>query len=252
MTASLTASPDLATRPAVIDFRQPAAPLHRLDWLPDAVPQSGAGGVYYQDAALGSTVAQATLPALDTELGTLSQHVFLLVQSGRVTLRLADGGEAELQAGQTAVLPRGLALGWRNTAGTQLISITLAGEAPPAGSTPQLLRPDPSAALAPSAGPAAALLTTPAPSCSKLLCFEDSTEQLEVGVWQSTPYARSAKAFGHSELMYLVEGRVSITDPSGQVLSFGPGEPFLIPRDTPCAWDSTVLVKKVYCTISPA
>ncbi|WP_419897619.1 cupin domain-containing protein [Roseomonas sp. USHLN139] len=240
MSASLTTS--------LLDFRRPAAqglPLAALDWLP-AAPLAD-GRMLRDQPEHGYAVAEATLDAFDGRLPALDRHVFLLVQAGAVTL---DG--ATIAPGETVLLPRGLAGQWRNDAATRLLVITYRGEAPAAGAALSPVRPDLAAPLEPCGGPSAALLTTPAPHCVKRMSFEDSTGQFELGVWAATPYARQPSAFGHDELMVLLEGAVTITDPEGVATTFQAGESFLILRGMPCAWENTVAVKKVFLCFSEA
>jgi uncharacterized cupin superfamily protein len=235
-----------STTSSLLDFRQASqggTPLAGLDWLPGA--GLVAGRLLRHQPEHGYAVAEAVLTAFSGPLPALPRHVFLLVQAGSVTL---DG--AVVQAGETVLLPRGCSGAWRNAASTRLVVIAYEGEAPPAGAAPAPVRPDLSAPLAPSGGPSEALLVTPAPRCAKLLCFEDSTERFEMGLWSSTPYARRPSTFGHDELMVLLEGAVTITDPEGVATTFTAGEAFLIPRGMPCAWENTAPVKKVFVSFS--
>ncbi|ONG55777.1 hypothetical protein BKE38_08280 [Pseudoroseomonas deserti] len=240
MSASLTTS--------LLDFRQPAragASLAALDWLPGA--GLAEGRMLRDQPEHGYAVAEAELSAFAGTVPPLGKHVFLLVQAGAVTV-----GSETVEAGETIVLPRGFAGAWDNAAGTRLVVMSYVGEAPGEGAAPAPVRPDLTSPLEPCGGPSAALLTTTAPRCAKRMSFEDSTEQFEIGVWGSTPYARKPNAFGHDELMFLLEGAVTITDPDGIASTFRAGEGFLIPRGTPCAWENTVPVKKVFVCFSEA
>ncbi|WP_159998889.1 cupin domain-containing protein [Roseomonas sp. 18066] len=232
----------------LLDFRQPAqggAPLAGLDWLPGA--GLAEGRMLRHQPEHGYAVAEVSLSVFSGALPALDKHVFLLVQAGAVTV----GGET-IKTGETVVLPRGFAGPWAHAEGTRLVVISYVGEAPAAGAALAPVRPDVTAPLEPCGGPSAALLTTTAPSCAKRMSFEDSTEQFEIGVWGSTPYARRPNAFGHDELMFLLEGAVTITDPDGVAATYKAGEGFLIPRGTPCAWENTVPVKKVFVCFSEA
>lgn len=202
------------------------------------------------DAALGYGAGRLRLGAYAAELAPLAAHVFLVLRQGEIHFRETDGRETLLRAGDTAVLPRGLAGHWRNSAETSLVFVTLAGQE--AAGPVALLRPDPRAELAPSAGPSAALLASEPPVCGTHMVFEDSTEQLDIGIWGATPYSRILNTFRHDELMFLLEGGVTITDAEGKAHAFGAGDCFMTTRGAGWAWHSAVPVKKVFCSFLPS
>jgi uncharacterized cupin superfamily protein len=199
--------------------------------------------------AQGFAAGQMQLGAFEGTPSPLPCHLFLLLREGEAGLRQADGQETVLRPGQAILLPRGWAGVWRNTAGSAFTFVHLTGEAPRSPPHAVLLPAD--ALLQPSAGPSEALLDSPAPVARSHLAFEDSTGQLEAGIWEATPYRRRLHVFGHDELMVLLEGRVRITDAAGRFSDFGPGDCFMVARGKGWAWQSEGLVKKFFCSFHP-
>lgn len=197
----------------------------------------------------GFAAGQLRLGAFDAALPPLPCHAFLLLREGEAGLREADGRETVLRPGQAILLPRGWAGTWKNTEGAALTFVTLVGEAP--SGTPSAIPLPADAPLQPSAGPSEALLESAAPEARSHLAFEDSTGQLEAGIWGATPYRRRLHVFGHDELMVLLEGRVRITDAAGRFAEFGPGDCFMVARGKGWAWQSEGVVKKIFCSFHP-
>lgn len=177
----------------------------------------------------------------------------LIVDSGVLMLALTGNGDSEgdavteltLEPGQAAVLPRGgvvvLAAGapvvWRFCAAQ-----AAQGSAPaPAG-----IAIEPVCALAPSAAPATELLRGPTPSCRSLTQFADAATDLRIGVWDSTPYDRRIVPHRMNELMHILEGTVELTAADGTMVQASAGDTVFVPRGMPCAWTSTVTVRKIY------
>lgn len=172
-----------------------------------------------------------------------------IVESGVLTLALTgDQGEAvelTVEPGQAAVLPRGRAVAlaadapviWRFCAARAVAGTAAA----PAG-----IAVDPASALAPSAAPPAEVLLGPTPSCRSLTQFADAGTDLRIGVWDSTPYDRRTVPHRMNELMHILEGTVELTAADGAVLRASVGDTLFIPRGMPCAWTSTVTVRKIF------
>src|SRR4029453_8012022 len=100
---------------SVIDLRAYAtgAPPTR-DWLTGRAPPA-----FADDRA--RVVAFA--PVGEDRVNTLPGDEFVILLSGEVALDSARGGTV-ITAGQSAVLPAGLSLSWRATAGTTALAVT--------------------------------------------------------------------------------------------------------------------------------
>src|SRR5262249_31056652 len=98
----------------------------------------------------------------------------------------------------------------------------------------RVLRPDPKAALAPSAGPAAEGLLSPAPAQHDRQYFPELTEQWTVSVWDTTAYHRKTIDFPRHELMHLLKNKVPLTKEDQPPQTFGAGDTFFVPLGTRC------------------
>lgn len=167
----------------------------------------------------------------------------LVVHRGLVTLS-SNERSVTLEPGQSAVIGRGTTVQidaqsgnlWAFCAATQATGPNKPGVAVI----------DHRAILAPSAAPEDSILIGPTPQCRANNLFEDTASPLRIGVWDSTPYARFARAHKVHELMHLLEGEVELTVDGGPTLTVKPGDTVFVPQGTPCAWVSKVYVRKFY------
>ncbi|WP_330114027.1 cupin domain-containing protein [Pseudomonas sp. JS3066] len=167
----------------------------------------------------------------------------LVVHSGQVTLQ-DEQQIIELSVGASVVIGRGTALRVQAQAGSLWAFFALSqasGERKP-GLTPL----NPRAALNPSQGPDAQILISPAPQCRSHNAFVDSASNLLIGVWDSTPYTRHARPHKVHELMHLIEGSVTLQLADGVELKVNTGDTLFVAQGTPCAWESSVYVRKLY------
>ena len=179
--------------------------------------------------------------------GKLSCEAFphtelLIVEQGRLTLEGA-GAALDVPAGEAAVIGRGTAVRIHAHDGTSWIFCVVSAAAPAA-----LLQPvDLAAELKPSPPPAADVLLTPEPQCRSHPALADSPARTRIGLWDSTPYTRKQVPHPVNELMYILEGKVTLTDRNGRATEFGPGDCAFVPHLTTCSWHSAVNVRKLYC-----
>ena len=171
-------------------------------------------------------------------------HVeMLVIHAGRVTLQDEDL-TLELNPGDSLVIGRGTAFQgqaepnslWAFCAQTQA-----AGER-----NPGLTLLDPLSPVAPSTAPEAEILLSRAPQCRSHNTFADSASDLRIGIWDSTPYTRRARPHKLHELMHLIEGSVTLQAADGSDLRVNTGDTVFVPQGAPCAWKSTVYVRKFY------
>lgn len=167
----------------------------------------------------------------------------LVVHQGVVVLRSADQ-RLEVGVGQSAVIGRGTAVQVEATVDSQwaFCVATLATGVDQPGVVALAAQ----AHLTPSAPPDTSVLIGPEPQCRTQNLFEDSVSTLRIGVWDSTPYQRSARPHKVHELMHVIEGEVTLTGDNGAIVQVRPGDTAFVPQGTPCAWKSTVYVRKYY------
>ncbi len=174
---------------------------------------------------------------------------FMILLEGSVTIRLPDGRAETIREGEAFFIPKGLDCQWDQPDPVRKIYVIFEAGAP--ATAPDLpLRVDIGMALTPSPGPAAAVLTSPAPDQMAAEVYADASGQFAVGVWATTPYMRKPISYPRHEVMHLLEGSVTLTV-DGVSRVWTAGETFLVPLGCVVDWHSTVPVKKIYCSIIP-
>ncbi|AUG08835.1 cupin domain-containing protein [Pseudomonas sp. S09G 359] len=167
----------------------------------------------------------------------------LVVHAGHVVLSSAEHS-LELGVGASAVIGRGTRLTVQASTDSEWAFCAL--DLPDAPARPGLTFLDPYTLLNPSAAPEPAILIGPTPQCRALNLFDDPSTELRIGIWDSTPYARHGRAHKLHELMHLLEGSVTLQDDAGHAVTVNPGDSVFVAKGAPCAWTSTVYVRKVY------
>ena len=165
----------------------------------------------------------------------------IVVHAGHVTLKTRER-TLQLAVGASAVIGRGTDVRIEAQTGTRWAFCAMATTAATPGLTPL----DPLAHLSPSAAPEQQILIGATPQCRSGNAFEDATTDLRVGVWDSTPYERHGRPHKLNELMYLIEGSVTLQTPEGSSVIVNTGDSVFVARGAPCAWKSTRYVRKVY------
>jgi uncharacterized cupin superfamily protein len=82
--------------------------------------------------------------------------------------------------------------------------------------------------------------------------FTNDTEDMFVGLWDSTPFESEMAPFPCHEFVRLLEGEIVITEDGGTVQRFGKDDVFFVPKGTVCSWKATGYVRKYYAMVSPA
>lgn len=174
---------------------------------------------------------------------------FVLVLSGSLTL-VAGGTAVTLGSDDSAVVPRGHSLSWSAPSGATLLIMGCAEEGGPGAD--RVVAIDTGVALTPSGAPLAELLLTPTPACRNHTTYVSGSGTFMCGVWDSTPYHRSAMYYRHFELMLLLDGSVTFVDEAGREGTFHKGDIFLVEQAATCSWESRVDVAKIYAIYRPA
>jgi uncharacterized cupin superfamily protein len=208
-------------------------PLSAADPLIDCrqVAWSGTDGVSAGIVAIGDVLDIDDFP--HTEV--------IVIHAGYVVLKTEEQ-TLQLAVGASAVIGRGTALQIEAQIGTQWAFCTMTTVTP----TPGLTLLNPLAMLSPSSPPEPQILVGPTPQCRSRNAFEDAATNLRVGVWDSTPYERHGRAHKLNELMYLIEGSVTLQASDGSSVTVNTGDSVFVAQGAPCAWKSTGYVRKVY------
>jgi uncharacterized cupin superfamily protein len=212
------------------------------------------GHYYLEDKKHGLSAGVWDCTAVTTMLEPYSVNEFMIVLEGAVTIIDQQGGETTIGAGESFILPKGLPCVWKQTGYMRKFFVIFDDASGLAAKDPaalRVLRPDPRAALAPSAGPAAEVLLSPAPTQHDRQYFADLTGQWTVGVWDTTAYHRKTIDFPRHELMHILEGEVTLTEEGQAPQTFRAGDTFFVPLGTRCDWQTTGYLRKIYCILQP-
>jgi uncharacterized cupin superfamily protein len=78
------------------------------------------------------------------------------------------------------------------------------------------------------------------------LWLDDSTSGLMVGVWSCSPMTGKMGPWSTNEVMFLIEGAVTIDHVDGTSLHVSAGDAFFIPKGTVCSWRQLGDLKKFF------
>ena len=224
---------------AVIDVRAYAAgTAPSSDWF------AGRSTPAFADEA-AQVVALA--PRGEGRVEALQVDECILLLAGRLEIE-SKAGTLVLEPATACVLPFGSTFTWR--ASDDALAIVYDAPAKEVGTVVTPVMIDQTAPLEPSNPPLAKNLIGQTPSCRNHSDYWSATREFVCGVWDSTPYHRIQIPYVQVELMYLLEGSVSFSDPGGKV-TFSAGDVCLFVRGEGCAWLSEEHVAKIYATQRP-
>ena len=182
---------------------------------------------------------------------------FMLLLEGSVTIAVEDGEEVTIHAGESFVIPQGLRCSWKQTGSVRKYFVIFTDKSGRAHKDPAALGVIRPRAEGPASGMAKLEIPNPeiflggAPAQYDHCYFEDGTDQMFVGLWESTPFEREVAPFPRNELMCILEGLVTLTDGDGAEHLFNAGDTAYVPMGTPCGWKSTETVRKFYAIFEP-
>jgi uncharacterized cupin superfamily protein len=194
-----------------------------------------------------------TIDSVDLAAGSagevrLDGDEFVQLLDGELTIR-QSGAEMHLEKGESVVLLRKQPLDWSSVGGAKLIAMGCSAGG--GAGSPAPVKIDLDATLEPSAPPLAQYLLTPSPQCRVHRDYVSANGEFGCGVWDSTPYHRSAFTYAHYELMSLLEGAVTFVDPAGREGHFGVGALILLEQGGASSWENREHVRKVYASYRP-
>lgn len=76
--------------------------------------------------------------------------------------------------------------------------------------------------------------------------FATPDESITVGVWECAPCREEIESYPVHEMMTVLAGAVTLTDPKGHAETFTPGDTFFVPKGTKCVWHITETLRKFY------
>jgi uncharacterized cupin superfamily protein len=215
------------------------------------------GHIYHEEATFGYLAGVWDCTPMTENFGPYPVHEFMFLLEGSVTMVLADGIEITVNAGQPFLIPKGLPCQWKQLGYVRkyfMIFENPTAQAVEDVSSQSIILPHPSG---PPGGMAKIEIDDPSgyigdlPTQHNHTYFEDPSAQFIAGVRDSTPYECSATQFSRNELIYLLEGALTLTDDAGQAHHFVAGDAVYVPKGTVCGWKSTGYVRMFYSIFQP-
>lgn len=212
---------------------------------------------YFNDDELGLNAGVWTTTAWHKSFEPFSGDEFMCVLEGQVDMVDADGKATHVDKGDTFYIPDGIPISWKQTG--FLRKFYIAYDKPKAGtltieaanSGVEVLN-----AKALEATKEKMQSTDPfvirgeAPVQHDSNAYTNDTENLFIGMWDSTAFESEMLPFPCYEFVQLLEGKITITEQDGTVNVFVAGDVFMIPKGTVCSWKTTAYVKKFYCMLT--
>ena len=76
--------------------------------------------------------------------------------------------------------------------------------------------------------------------------YRSNDDSILTGVWESAPCREEIDAYPAHELMTILSGSVTLTNPDGSSDTFTAGDTFFVPKGTRCTWEITETLRKFY------
>ncbi len=74
---------------------------------------------------------------------------------------------------------------------------------------------------------------------------------VRAGVWEAQAYCERVEAYPYDEIVFVVEGSISIIDDHGKEELFAPGDCFFLPRGFSGYWKQHERLKIFHLTVAP-
>ena len=207
------------------------------------------GHSYYENQALGLYVGVWDSTASQEVFAPYIVDEFMWLIEGQVTMLEPNDHQTVINAGEAFVIPKGYPCSWKQDG--YLKKYYMIYDAPD-GHMPE--SPAANSIIIPRADAPLEKLKTTEPLIKKgempiqkdFTCYEDTTGQMFVGTWESTPFESEMVPFPYYEMAYILEGSVTITEKSGKAQTFKSGDTFFIPKGTVCSWKTSDTIRKFY------
>lgn len=209
-------------------------------------PLAAGRAVHFHDAVQGYAVGSSTSVGANLLIEDFPWVELGIVEAGELTLQ-GEGYRLDLKAGDCFVVPKGITVRWHHRGQLKRVFMAFPGLTPSRDMPTQPLKLDLAMSLAPCSPPAASVLLTATPQSWSETLF--TAANLRIGLWACGPYARKQVQPGYSELMFILEGAVTLTAEHGPAYRVAAGEVVMVPAGATNAWVSEESVRKVFCIL---
>jgi uncharacterized cupin superfamily protein len=216
--------------------------------------------VYYEDDALGMSVGVWTTSPMQEAFGPYPGDEFVWLLEGGFKMVDGDGNVLDsYEAGECVYFRNAAPVSWVQEENLRKFYITYLSpdrEVPVGVPAKEAVK-----AIDPSIAPEQMtdlettdpfVIAGKKPTQRDYNYFTNDTEDLFVGLWDSTPFESEMAPFPCHEFVRLLEGEIVITEENGTVQTFVEDDVFFVPKSTVCSWKAAGYVKKYYAMVSPA
>ncbi|SER49461.1 Predicted enzyme of the cupin superfamily [Pseudomonas sp. NFACC02] len=202
--------------------------------------------IHFHDSLQGYAVGSSVSVGANLVIEDFPWVELGVVEAGELRLQ-GDGFDLQLSAGDCFVVPRGVHVRWHHRGQLQRVFMAFPGLEACSNMPKMPVRLDLSRSLSETSPPPASVLLTPTPKAWSETLF--SVANLRIGLWQCEPYARKQVEPSYTELMFILEGAVTLSAEQGSRHVVSAGETVVVPRGATNAWTSEETVRKVFCIL---
>ena len=213
--------------------------------------------VYFDDEESGLSAGVWTTTDMQEAFGPYPGDEFMVVLEGKVAMIDGDGNATHVRPGESFLIRNAIPVSWKQEGFLRKFYITYES---PNAPKPNIASADGGVIVlnadALQAGAKKMEVTDPfvikgeRPVQHDSIAFTNDTENLYVGMWDSTAFESELLPFPCHEFVQLLEGEITITEADGTVSVFVAGDVFMVPSGTVCSWKTTGYVKKFYCLVT--
>ncbi len=210
-------------------------------------PLAAGRAVNFHDPVQGCAVGSSTCTGANVLIEAFPWVELSVIEAGELQVQ-GEGFDLRLTAGDCFIVPRGVRLRWQHRGPLRRVFMAFPGLSAETDMPAAPVHINLSQALAPTTPPAAEVLLTAPPRAWSASVF--SAGPLRIGVWQCEAYARRQVEPAYSELMFILQGAVTLQAWQGASHHVQAGETVVVPKGATNAWTSTETVRKVFCILS--
>jgi uncharacterized cupin superfamily protein len=212
---------------------------------------------YFDDQKLGLSVGVWTTTTMQEAFGPYPGDEFMWVLEGQAKMVDADKNETLVKPGESFCVTNGIPISWKQEGFLRKFYITFAPNAPmteidSADGGVMVLNADRlSDGLVKLEHTEPFVIEAGDPTQRDSPLFTNDSNNMYVGLWDSTAFESEMRPFPSHEFVQLLEGEVSITEENGETQVFKAGDAFFIPMGTVCQWRVKDYLKKYYAIVEP-
>lgn len=235
--------------PPILHYSQPHTDRH-LPCAPSALqgdPLAAGRVIHFLDPEQGYAAGSSATTEANLLIDAFPWVELTVIEAGELRLQ-GEGFDLQLTAGDCFVVPPGVSVRWQQRGPLRRLFMAFPGLSAGSDMPGTPIKIDLSQALASTNPPAANVLLTATPKAWSKTVF--SAGNLRVGLWQCEAYARKQVEPNYSELMFILEGAVTLQASQGESHHVRAGETVIVPKGATNAWVSENTVRKVFCILS--